>query len=100
MGRRRAHQSSACGRSGGWELVAQVLGGSGGCGEPHQLRGLAAGRPSGSDDEAKLRRWSELIGTGLGARRRGDGVGDGYGGVLRGQGSLLYDWRMGGEAVQ
>jgi hypothetical protein len=33
--------------------------------------------------------WSELVDVGLGARRRGDGVGDGYGAVWRGQGSLL-----------
>jgi hypothetical protein len=31
----------------------------------------------------------ELGGVGLGARRREDGVGDGYGGVWQGQGSLL-----------
>jgi hypothetical protein len=89
MGWRIARWSSACGHSGGWELIARVLGGSGGCGEPHQLRGLAAGQPSGLGDEAKLWWRSELVGTGLGARRRGDGVGDGYGGVWRGQGSLL-----------
>jgi hypothetical protein len=47
------------------------------------------GQPSGPGDEAKLWRRSELIGVGLGARRRGYGVGDGYGGVWRGQGSLL-----------
>jgi hypothetical protein len=80
---------SACGHSGGRELVAQVLGGSGDYGEPHWLRGLAAGRSSGPGDEAKLWRQSELIITGLGARRRGDGVGDGYDGVWRDQGSLL-----------
>jgi hypothetical protein len=70
--------------SGVWELVARVLGGSGGCREPHRLWGLVAGRPSGLGDEAKLRRRLELIGAGLGAQRRGDEVGDGYGGVRRG----------------
>jgi hypothetical protein len=33
------------------------------------------GRPSGPGDEAKLRRRSKLVGAGLGAWRRGDGVG-------------------------
>jgi hypothetical protein len=31
----------------------------------------------------------ELVGAGIGAQRRGDRVGDGYGGVWQGQGSLL-----------
>jgi hypothetical protein len=78
MGWHRAHRSSTCVCSGGRELIAWVLGGSGGCIEPHRLRGLAAGRLSGPGDEAKLRWRAELIGVGLGARRRGDGVGDGY----------------------
>jgi hypothetical protein len=50
------------------------------------------GRCDGEERPAAERKkwcWSELIDVGLGARRRGDGVGNDYGAVWRGQGSLL-----------
>jgi hypothetical protein len=83
--RDRDRAAATEGRSSPWEhLEKEGAEGNVTMGEGGHHRGGA--RPATMDQNGG---GLELGGAGLGAWRRGDGVGDGYGGVWQGQGSLL-----------